>query len=404
MRVAIFSNNYHPMVSGVITHIDFIRSVLKGHGDECRVITARFPRHKETDPQVLRYPAADFIPGAHFPIPWPYSRRIWRQLEEFKPDIIHAQHPFSLGRTALRYAKRNNIPLVFTFHTEYDMYVHFVPLPRKWGIAIIHALVRSFCRQTDVILCPAASKADMLRSYGVNRPITLLPNGLDTAVYQQVDAQAVAAFKQKEGLEGKRVLLHIGRISKEKNLPFLLEAFALVAAARGDAVLVIAGDGPELDELREQARDMGLEGCVRFIGNVEHDRLPVLMNSAEAALFPMKTETLPMVCLEAMAAGLPAVVLDVPWTRDAYDPQQPAAVFAADDARDYAGKVLELLENTGLRAQLGVSGKAMVGATYDVRPIGSRLLKVYQALAGKGRQAEGKKAGRARMRTQPGKR
>ena len=179
MRIALFTNNYLPFCGGVTVSVETLRRGLEARGHEPWVLAPRFPGAADALPRTLRYPS---IPAATYPefsLAIPFSPRLARRVRALDFDIFHAHHPFLLGPTARRLARRQARPLVFTYHTRYDKYAHYVPLRRDLVEAAARLLSTRFAARADAIIAPSAVLRDELRARGVRAPIAVVPTGVD---------------------------------------------------------------------------------------------------------------------------------------------------------------------------------------------------------------------------------
>ena len=227
------------------------------------------------------------------------------------------------------------------------------------------------------MVVPSTAMASALAAYGVSTPMTVLPTGIRLDSLAGGDG---AAFRAHHGIAADRpVLVHIGRIGHEKNLRFLLQAFARVVRELPEALLIIAGEGPARAELERFARASGLDGHLLWLGYLDREReLAGCYRAGDAFVFTSKTETQGLVLLEAMALGVPVVALAEMGTRDLLVEQRGARV-AADDHDDFAGKCLELLRDPLLRARLAAEGP-LVAADWSAAQMAARLEALYRNL------------------------
>jgi|GEM_PF-6857388 len=383
MRLALFTNSYHPMINGVVTNVDLIRYGTEVAGNDVMVFTAKHKK-AEVEKNVERFPSFVWPPAKHYPVPIGFSPSVKRQLCEFAPDIIHVHHPFVLGKVALKYAKATKTPIVMTFHTEYDIFVGYVPIPESWAKRLCNRIVRKYCNQLDHIITPAASKEVLLHGYGVTTPVTVVPNGINLEDYK-ISAATKRAFLQRHGLVGKKLAMYIGRISDEKNLEFLLQSWR-IARRDTDAHLVIVGEGPMLEAYKNLAEWLGLNDCVTFTGPISYAEIPVAFSCARAATLCMLYETLPTTCLEAQAAGVPAAVLPAVWSNDFYPMNPGTSIFAEPTPESYAKVLLSLLQDDGLHATMRAACLESV-VKYDLQNILRQITEVYQLAKKEGGRA-----------------
>src|SRR6266545_2919465 len=229
MRVALFTNNYLPFRGGVTTAVETMR---RGLEELCHRVWVFAPasRPPVTDPPwVFRYPSipAPTYPG--FALALPFSRRLYGMARALEPDIVHAQHPFLLGPAARRFARGYGRPLVFTYHTRYEKYAHYVPLPERLVAALAVRLSCRFAASADLVVAPSASIAAMLAGRGVRTPVAVVPTGVDLDRFRPGDR---VAARRRLGLpERDRLCLYVGRLDREKSVDRIIDAFGSIADA-----------------------------------------------------------------------------------------------------------------------------------------------------------------------------
>jgi glycosyltransferase involved in cell wall biosynthesis len=263
MRVLLVSDVYFPRVNGVSTSIASFRTGLAAAGVSTTLVCPSYEAAPgagngpgagggleagadcSAEPGVLRVPAGT--------VPFdPEDRRMrWRALQQRMGalqgqgfDLVHVQTPFQAHYAGLRFARRAGIPVVTTFHTLFEEYLHlYVPLlPRSLGRRVARALTRAQCNAVDGVVAPSRPMAELLTAIGVREPPRVIPTGLPADRFIQGNG---ARFRRRYGLPDRRpLLLCVGRVAREKNLGFLLHSFLEVRRARPDAMLVIAGEGP----------------------------------------------------------------------------------------------------------------------------------------------------------------
>ncbi len=313
MRIGMMADVYKPHVSGVTGHISLTKRALEAAGRKVFVFTFGDLEHGDDELNVVRSPGLPLSDTGYY-FNFRYPRHARRKLQTM--DVVHVHHPFLSGRLALRYCRPYNIPVVFTNHTRYDLYAqaYFPVLPDELGNAFLQAYLVSFCREVDLVIAPSAGLMGVLRGFGVDAPIEVIPNGIDLIPFRH---PAERMPRQGFGFsDGDVVLVYVGRLGPEKNLTFLIRAFAGVAAAFPHARLLLVGDGPERDNLEDRVAQSGLEGKVFFAGMVEYAELPRYLAACDAFVTASVTEVHPLSLIEALAAGLPAMGVDGPGVAD----------------------------------------------------------------------------------------
>ncbi|MCB0173261.1 MAG: glycosyltransferase family 4 protein [Anaerolineae bacterium] len=373
MNIAYFTNTYFPVVSGVVQCIHTFRRSLTEQGHNVFVFAQNARDYDDNDPSVFRYPAFSLPTQPNYPITIPFSSRVNGVLPTLNPDVIHTHHPFLLGTTAARHAARLKVPLVFTFHTRYQEYSHYVPLNQKWVKAAIKTYLGNYMQRCHHIIVPSNSiKEQLAEDYGITRQITAIPMGLDRSLWAMADGEVV---REARGWGNDTVLISVGRLAKEKNWPTLLKAAAPILKARPNTRLVLIGDGVERHSLEKLAQTLGVADRVEFTGTLDHAQVIAHLKAADLFCFASVTETQGLVTLEAMAAGLPVVAVNATGTRDAVTHEREG-LLTDNDASALTQAICRVLDNPALRSRL--AGAALKQAqSFDAEEHARKMVSVY---------------------------
>ena len=314
MNIVMLTNTFTPHIGGVARSVEAFTAEYRRRGHRVLVVAPEFPGMPQDEIDVVRIPAIQNFNGSDFSVVLPVSGLLTGVLDEFVPDIIHAHHPYLLGVTALRVARYRNLPLVFTHHTLYEEYTHYVPgNAPKLRRFIIEAAVR-YANLSDQVFAPSESIMTLLRDRGVETPITVLPTGVQLDCFAQGNGER---FRVEMGIpEDAFVVGHLGRLAPEKNLEFLAEAVAAFLKTTSRAHFLVIGTGPSERTIREIFSREGLEARLHIAGILEHEQLADALHAMNLLAFASKSETQGMVLTEAMAAGLPVVALDAHGVRE----------------------------------------------------------------------------------------
>jgi 1,2-diacylglycerol 3-alpha-glucosyltransferase len=364
------------MLGGVSTAVETVREVLERLGQHVTVVAPHMRGAQPSRAHVVRVPAVPAPTYPDFSLPLPVAPPLQRRLEACAFDIFHAQHPFLLGRTALRLARRSGRPVVFTYHTLYDKYSHYVPLPRAVVARAAVTWSRRFANAADLVIAPSAALATRLREHGVRRPIEVLPTGVDLERWRPGDRESA---RRRLGLPaGSSLLLYVGRLDREKNLGLLLDAFARIASRHPSARLVMVGRGTQADALAAQVARWGLGARVRFAGGVPAADLVPYYQAADVFVFTSTTETQGLAVLEAMATGLPVVAVRASGIEEAVA-DGVSGLLVPEHAEAVAAGVDGLLRDPDLAAKLA-GGARDAAAPFAASTLGARLLGLYARL------------------------
>lgn len=381
MRVLLVSDVYFPRVNGVSTSIGTFRADLSRLGIETVLVAPEYPGGAAAaEPGVLRVPGGR-VPGD------PEDRRMrWRDLERTlrhlrtqRFDLVHIQTPFIAHYAGMRFARRAGIPCIATYHTFFEEYLHhYVPvLPRRIGRPLARAFTRSQCAGMRALVAPSEPLRQVLRDYGVQTPVHVIPTGLPADRFRDGEP---GRFRALAGLPADRPLVtYIGRVAHEKNIDFLVRVFARVRRIVPSALLVIAGEGPAREPLRRAVAERGLAEDVRFVGYLDRDTtLLDCYAAASVFVFASRTETQGLVLLEAMAQGTPVVATAELGTRSILAPAC-GALIAPESEEPFAAAVVRVLTDPQLHGTLSEQGR-IYARGWSSSSMAGRLAELYRAL------------------------
>lgn len=314
MNIVMLTNTFTPHVGGVARSVAAFTNEYRRRGHRVLVVAPVFRNQPVDEMEVVRIPAIQNFNGSDFSVVLPVSGLLTDVLDEFAPDIIHAHHPYLLGVTALRVARYRALPLVFTHHTLYEEYTHYVPGDApKLRRFIIEAAIR-YANLSDQVFAPSESIMALLRERGVVTPITVVPTGVQTDHFAQGNG---GRFRESVGIpEDAFVVGHLGRLAPEKNLEFLTEAVAAFLKTTSRAYFLLIGTGPSVAVIREIISREGLDARLHIAGILEQEQLADALHAMDVFAFASRSETQGMVLTEAMAAALPVVALDANGVRE----------------------------------------------------------------------------------------
>ena len=378
MHIAFFTNYYHPVVNGVVRSVASFREALMKQGHNVFVFAQADVNYEDTEPFIFRYPSLQLPLPGDISTALPVSPFVEQLLPSLKLDVIHTHHPVLLGQTAARRANEMNLPLVFTFHTQYWEYTHYIPFPmeaiQEFLKNRIHKWLREYMQKCQHIILPSESMRDFLvREYGLQEMYTVIPTGTNLEPFLNADGKAL---RSEKGWEKETVLISIGRLGPEKNWDTLLQAFAKVAPEHPELRLVLIGDGQAKDSLQQLSSDLGIARQVTFTGALPFEQIPTYLKAADVFTFASVTETQGLVTIEAMAAGLPVVAVDGSGTRDIVE-HDKQGFLVENDPEALAAGIKKLLSEPHLIKRF--SNHALKKAkTFDVNLLGKQLVDVYE--------------------------
>jgi glycosyltransferase involved in cell wall biosynthesis len=378
VHIAFFTNYYHPVVNGVVRSVASFREELMRKGHNVFVFAQSDEDYKDSEPFIFRYPSLPLPLPGDISAALPVSSFVDQLLPSLKLDVIHTHHPILLGQTAARRANEMGLPLVFTFHTQYWEYTHYVPFPmeaiQEFLKNRIHKWLQEYLQKCQHIVIPSESIRDFLvKEYGLQDRFTVIPTGTNLEPFLRADGKAL---RKEQGWQDETVLISIGRLAPEKNWDTLLRAFARAASEYPKLRLVLIGDGPARDSLEELAVELGIKEKVTFTGALPFAKVPAYLKAADAFAFASVTETQGLVTIEAMAAGLPVVAVDGSGTRDIIENGKQGFLVENDpDALSEGIKKLFIDPRLIKRFSHQALKKAKM---YDIELLGKQLITVYE--------------------------
>jgi glycosyltransferase involved in cell wall biosynthesis len=352
-----------------------LRKGFREAGHDVYIFTPAYDDYIDDEEGIFRYPAVDLTTKVKYPVAVPFSPRIDQAIDRLQLDLVHSHHPFVLGPVARRVARAWQIPVVYTFHTQYDQYTHYVPLPSglvKW---VAKRQVRRFAQSVDRITTPAESARQILLEYGVTHPIHVIPNPTDLSRLQAGNGRMI---RERYRLGNAKLLINIGRVAPEKNLGVLLEAYKyMVEHVPADSLkLMIVGDGPELENLTRLAGTMGLGDQVIFTGLVKPEQIPDYLAAADLFVMTSTTEVKPLAQLEALAAGVPIVAVTAAGANDTIVHDQNGLLVPEDPVK-FGAAAADLIFNE-IKHRSFRKAAAQTADDYSYPKIASQYLELFE--------------------------
>ena len=379
MKICFFTNTFLPHVGGVAKSVQTFLEDYRRLRQRVLVVAPQFPEGGapgRIERSVERVQALQNFNGSDFSVSLPLSAESTDRITRFKPDLIHAHHPFLLGDTALRMSATTGAPVVFTHHTLYEQYTHYVPFDSPRLKEFVIELSTRFANRCHGVIAPSESIAELLVSRGVTTPIRVVPTGIDTRALASGNRTRGRA---KWGIPQDAVVIgHLGRLAPEKNLKFLAEAVAKTLQREKKAWLLVVGDGPSREEMEAAFAAENVGARVRFAGKLTGTALHDAYSAMDTFAFSSQSETQGMVLAEAMAAGNPVVALDATGAREIVRDKVNGRLLPADtSAADFSRALNQLVRNADQRRAW--SEAALVqAATFDRKVTSLHALDFYR--------------------------
>jgi glycosyltransferase involved in cell wall biosynthesis len=310
MNIMMMSNVYFPFVGGVSRSVETLTIELRNLGHRVLVVTPDFEQTPAIEHDIIRVPAIHHFNGSDFSIQIPLPGVLHAAMKDFKPDIIHSHHPFMLGYTAIRVSAEYETPVVFTHHTFYEMYTHYVRKNSSLLKVFIKTLATEYANLCNLVLAPSKSVAETLRQRGVLSPVRILPTGIDIGAFRSGHGDT---FRNKYSIpKNSTVFGFVSRIAQEKNIQFLSNAVKNVMIDNQQVFFLVVGDGPSLPSLKKFFISNGLSNRLILTGVLHDQELIDAYHAMDLFVFASKTETQGLVLVEAMASGVPVIAVHGP--------------------------------------------------------------------------------------------
>ncbi len=373
MRVGLCIDVYKPFMSGVTNFVSQHKRALEAMGYKVFVFTLGHMDYEDDELYVYRSPAIP-LTETGYQFGFAYSRLARRKVRTM--DILHTQHPFISGSMAVTYGKRYGIPVIFTNHTRYDKLAsYYVPLlPGGVSGALLETYLPWFANQCQAVTVPTLAIHQLLQKYGVTGRMVVIPNGVDLSPFR---SPACLRTRGELGLPDEaKVSVYVGRIAPEKNLPFLLRAFAQVCQALPEAYLLLVGYGPEEQALHDRARELGIAHRTVFTGRVPYEQVPDYLALADLFVTASIVDVQPLSIIEGLAVGRPAVAIASDAVADTLVDGHNG-LLAAYNSGDLAARWTMVLSDDDLRARLSANARDS-SQRYDIHRTSAQMAELYE--------------------------
>ena len=311
MNIGLFSDTFVPEINGVATSVNSLFTLLKKYGHNCYVITTGDESKVTFKDNVLRIPGLELKGLYGYRASFVYNPEAFKIIGSLKLDVIHINTEFGIGQFGFLVANKLELPVVYTYHTMYEDYTYYATKGyfdrfSKWAI---REYARSDIDRSTELIAPSQKTLNYLRSIGVKKYINIVPTGFDFNRFTSLknDDQTVLDLKKKYGLIGKKVLICLGRVAKEKSFDVILKNYKsyLDRYPENDSVILFVGAGPQLDELKELTKTLSIDNRVVFTGKVPVNETQYYYHCSDLFLSASISETQGLTFMEAMASYVP---------------------------------------------------------------------------------------------------
>lgn len=403
MKIGLFSDQYYPQVSGVVTSITILYDELVKLGHECYIVTLTDTKGHEDSPYFKNYNVVNFN-GKYYPFKackeykfnWTHKKFL-KQLKELNLDIIHINTEFDIAKTAKVASKKLHIPVVYTVHTAWINYICtlFPKLDKLFHPILVcmmrHMFTKPSYKMSEQIILPTKKMIPDLKPYGIKGTnYSIIPTGIDLNKFarNKYTEEEILNKKKELGLDNKFVYVYIGRTAKEKNIPTVIEAYAKAHKDNDKARLLIVGGGPELDNLKAEANKLEITDKVEFTGLIPFDDVPIYYHLGDVFVNASKSETQGLTYIEALASGLPNLVQWDLCIDDVIKDGYNGYIFNNMD--EFVEKLKYSFENQNINDELKINAYNS-SKEYSKEQFATKILEVYESAIKKYKEKREKK-------------
>ena len=313
MNIGLFTETYYPEINGVANSVYMLKTELEEIGHTVYVFTTTTPGAPEFEHNVFRVPSLPCILITERRVGLFYQPKLASLIKKLNLDLIHTHTEFSLGIFGRIMAKELKLPTVHTYHTIYEDYTHYITHFKtldKRAKAFVRVFTKICCNTVEQVIVPTEKVRDLLLKYSVYRDISIVPTGVNLKKFnpELYPKEEVLKLRQHFGLKAEdKVLLYLGRISKEKNIAEIIEAMPEYMRTRDQVRFLIVGGGPEMENLKQTVADQKMQDKIIFTGPQPWDNIGLFYQLGDVFVSASQSETQGLTYIEAMAAGLPVV-------------------------------------------------------------------------------------------------
>lgn len=369
MNIGFFTDTYFPQVSGVSTSVKLLRDELVRQGHNVIIFTTTDPAAK-AEIGVVRLPSIPFVNYDDRRIAYSGFDRCLKIARQNDIEIVHTHTEFSLGMAGKYVASRMKIPNVHTYHTMYENYTHYILQGNLIHASHVRYLSKLYCNQTNGIVTPSKITHDKLREYGISEKIEIIPTGVQMPRYipqNRIDVREELKLKDSDV-----VLLSLSRVSKEKKIDEVVAAYPKIKARIPNARLVIAGDGPILEDLKALNEEQQLD--IVFVGGVDHEEVDRYYQMADLYINASDSESQGLTYLEAFANRLPIIARRNSYLESIMPNQNFGVLF--DDEQDLSEVALDFLTKKASDEIQPIDQSQLIELSSEF--FGERVSKFYQ--------------------------
>ncbi|MDU4240970.1 MAG: glycosyltransferase family 4 protein [Limosilactobacillus fermentum] len=363
MNIGLFTDTYFPQLSGVATSIQTLKNALEKNGHSVFIFTTTDPHlGKGTiEPNVFRVSSVPFVSFTDRRIAFRGLFQATKIAKEVKLDIAHTQTEFSMGMIGKYVAHSLGIPAIHTYHTMYEDYLHYVLNGHLLKPYHVKQFTKAYLHNMDGVVAPSERVKETLTRYGVTIPMRIIPTGVDLTAINENPRRDV---RKELGIDSnEKVILTLSRVAAEKKIDQILDVLPTVLEIEPNVKFVIAGDGPDVQPLKDQVARLSLEDYVIFAGSVEHSDVGNYYRMADLFVSASDTETQGLTYIEALAAGTKCVVYSTDYTEHVFDNKELGSTFTTKN--EMTNEIIDYLKANQFTIPKNLKEKKLIDVSAD---------------------------------------
>lgn len=363
MNIGLFTDTYFPQLSGVATSIQTLKNALEKNGHSVFIFTTTDPHlGKGTiEPNVFRVSSVPFVSFTDRRIAFRGLFQATKIAKEVKLDIVHTQTEFSMGMIGKYVAHSLGIPAIHTYHTMYEDYLHYVLNGHLLKPYHVKQFTKAYLHNMDGVVAPSERVKETLTRYGVTIPMRIIPTGVDLTAINENPRRDV---RKELGIDSnEKVILTLSRVAAEKKIDQILDVLPTVLEIEPNVKFVIAGDGPDVQPLKDQVARLSLEDYVIFAGSVEHSDVGNYYRMTDLFVSASDTETQGLTYIEALAAGTKCVVYSTDYTEHVFDNKELGSTFTTKN--EMTNEIIDYLKANQFTIPKNLKEKKLIDVSAD---------------------------------------
>ena len=388
MRIGIFTDTYPPYINGVSTSIKMLEKALKEKGHQVYIVTVNTKNMKyiyENDGKTIRIPGIP-IGIYDYRLTGIYPVRVINKIKKWNLDVIHSHTEFGVGTFARIIAKQLGIPLVHTYHTMYEDYVHYITHGYfdKSSKKLVEYFTKFYCDKTaSELIVPSKKTYNLFKEkYKCDKNIYIVPTGMDVENFDinKLNQAKIAELKNKYALNDAFVVLYVGRLAEEKNIEFIINNQHSLIKKYPNLKLLIVGNGPDMEKYQKLCKKNKIYDETIFTGAIPRDEMPYYYALGNVFVTASTSETQGLTVIEAMAASLPVVAInDESFSNTVIDGLNG---YIFNKKNEYIKKMSNLIENKDIYNKMKVQAK-ITSQEHSLKYYAEKILDVYKSAISK---------------------